>query len=343
MTYKVAYTFDDLMLVPTYSEVPSRHAPSTKTNVGQVLEIPIISAPMTTVTEKNMAEAMAEMGADAVLHRYMSIEEQVVMYLDVQAPHKPWVAIGASGDFLERASALNDVGVRKFCIDVANGHSRACFGAVEKIRETYPNCHIMAGNVCSGPGAYNLEQAGANVIRVGIGPGSVCQTRLVTGFGIPQLSAIKWCSEAVLFPETAIVADGGIRSSGDLVKAIAIGANAVMLGGMLAGADQCPGSTVRDPETGRLYKHIHGMASEEGRRQYFKSNEDVAFVPEGISTRVWHKGDVKKIVKNMNDSLKVGMSFANAMTISELQNNAQWVQVTPNGNVEGNPNRKMYK
>ncbi len=349
MQIEEAYTFDDLMLVPKHSTVPSRKLPDTSTKLGiQGLEIPIISSPMNTVTEVKMAKAMSEIGAGTVIHRYMSIEKQRQMFLDSLLlndgfRYEPWVAVGASGDYFERAKALAEVGVRQFCVDVANGHSAVCLEAVHNLRKTfagYDEYSIMAGNVCTGEGASNLEAAGADVIRVGIGPGSMCTTRLVTGFGVPQATAIHWCAEAV--KSAAIIADGGIRSSGDVIKALALGADAVMVGGLLAGTDETPGETERDKQTGHLYKYFHGMASREGREDWF-GREVSAYVPEGSSTRVWHKGEAKKIVTELNSSLQVGMSFANAMTLKELQNNAKWVKITNNGRKESNPNKRMYK
>jgi IMP dehydrogenase len=339
MKIREAYTFDDLMLVPEYSEIESRKQPDTSTVVGHRIEIPIIASPMNTVTEAVMADTMTKLGADAVLHRYMSIEEQCKQFQSVKRP--PWAAVGASGDFAERAQALYDAGVRKFCIDVANGHSKIAALAVHNLRYLLgEEVYIMAGNVCTAEGARVLEANGANVIRVGIGPGSQCTTRLVTGFGVPQLSAIGWCAGGVKL--ASIVADGGIRSSGDIVKALAMGADAVMIGGLIAGTDECPGEVVRDEETGQLFKYYHGMASREGREDWF-GREVSSYVPEGVSTKVPHRGEAKKIVENLNSSLKVGMSFANAKSIKELQQNAKWVKVTDNGRKEANPNKRLFK
>lgn len=345
MKFDMAYTYDDLALVPIHSEIKSRKKPDTSTRVGKgKLQVPIISAPMNTVTEWEMCLAMSEISADAVLHRYLTIEEQVkqLKHIMCKAENKPFVAIGATGDYLERTDELYKVGVRKFCVDVANGHSETCLSAVRALKKTYHSkIDIMAGNVCTAEGAAALEASGANVIRVGIGPGSSCSTRLVTGFGVPQLSAINWCKDKIKNKRsTSIVADGGVRTSGDFVKALAAGADAVMIGGLLAGTSQSPGDTERG-EHG-LYKMFHGMASEEGRRNWF-DKEATAFVPEGDSMRVHFQGDAKRIIEDLVGGLKVGMSFANAKTIKELQKNASWVRITDNGRREGNPNRKMFR
>jgi len=342
MKISKAYTFDDLMLVPRHSTIKSRKEPDTKTFLSRntLLTVPIVSAPMNTVTEREMAKAMIGIGAQAVIHRYMTIEEQVEEFLDSGKGFSPFVAIGATGDFLDRSKALHENGASRFCVDIANGHSDICLQAVEALRNTFRQpFDIMAGNVCSAEGASRLEAAGANIIRVGIGPGAMCTTRQVTGFGVPQLIAIEECSNAV--SEASIVADGGIRKSGDIVKALAMGADAVMVGGMLAGTDETPGETEKDSE-GRLYKFYHGMASVEGRDGWFEKSA-TSYVPEGSSTKVWHKGEAVKIVQELNNSVKVGMSFANARNLEELRANAKWVEVSENGRIEGTPNRKMFK
>lgn len=346
-----AYTFDDLMLVPRHSTIRSRKEPDPSVQIGKTkLRIPIFAAPMNTVTEHEMCQAMAKMGGSSVLHRYMTMDEQVsqfrssVVYLESSTANavKPFVAIGAAGDWLERAEKLYEAGARQFCIDIANGHSSICVQAVRILRDKFgDDVDIMAGNVCTYDGARELEVAGANVIRVGIGPGAACTTRLVTGFGIPQLTAIDMCAYSILREDTTIVADGGIRSSGDIVKALAMGADAVMVGGLLAGTSQSPGDT-RNDDQGNLYKMFSGMASKEGRAEWFDS-EATSFVPEGASMRVPFKGDAKRIVENLVGGLKVGMSFANARTLEELRQNALWVEVSDNGRKEGNPNRRMFK
>jgi len=382
-----AYTFDDFFLAPNYSEIPSRKYPDTSTQLGDIpLTIPIVASPMNTVTETDMAVTMAKLGGAAVIHRYMTIDMQIIQATAAIAQVRAtaglsdpgplqarvFAAVGANGDSLERVDALWAAGVTSFCVDVANGHSVHCVEAVRKIRERCPEAHIMAGNVCTYDGAFRLAEAGANSIRVGIGPGSMCTTRIVTGHGVPQLSAIEDCAlikhpdplalgaimqmknmnaEArergwkehevpelrAVFPQVALIADGGIRSSGDIVKALAIGADAVMLGGLLAGTSDTPGET--HTQDGQLYKYYHGMASEKGRSGYFDRNK-TAFVPEGESTRVAYKGATDKIVQGLVASLQVGMSYAGGDNIAALRQKAQWRRVTGAGAHEGTPHGK---
>jgi IMP dehydrogenase len=351
-----AFTYDDLMLIPQYSNIKSRKEPDVSTVLGNTkLEIPIISAPMNTVTEYEMCQTMGVLGGSAVLHRYLTIDEQIKQFItstvhtpfNVSTPYSPFVAVGATGDWLERAGALYDAGARRFCIDVANGHSLMCIEATTRLRSRFGgDIDIMAGNVCSHQGARMLAEAGANIIRVGIGPGSACTTRLVTGHGVPQLTAINECESAKYNPtdaymNVAIVADGGIRSSGDVVKALAMGADAVMIGGLIAGTSQSPGDTKNNRDY-TLYKDFHGMASEGGRSAWF-DKESTSFIPEGTSMKVMFKGDAKRIVEDLIGGLRVGMSYSGARTLEELRENAQWCRVSENGRIEGTPNRKMFR
>lgn len=336
-----ALTYDDVSLVPCHSKIKSRKQPKTTCENGRER---IIVAPMNTIAEEEMTEALSKIGVDTVLHRYATIERQVEMFKE--GGFDVWAAIGASGDFLERAEALYEAGCRKFCVDIANGHSQVCVEAVTSLRNLFGDkIDIMAGNVCTGEGALTLEEAGANYIRVGVGPGSACSTRLVTGFGVPQLTAVASCAESV--KNALIVADGGIRSSGDAVKAFAAGADFVMLGGLLAGTAETPGHVQyeldEDGNKVRPYKIFAGMASEYGRSEFY-SKEATSFVPEGASMKVSYNGiSAVEIMNKFIGGIKVGMSFANATNIKELQNNVKFVKVTTNGKKEGNPNLRMHK
>jgi IMP dehydrogenase len=311
---------------------------------------------MNTVTGPDMARTMARLGGVAVIHRYMSIADAVAVARGLLADKVGfWIAVGANGDSEERVDALSDAGVTAFCIDVANGHSVHCVEAVKRLRTKLPDARIMAGNVCTFDGAYRLAEAGADAIRVGIGPGSMCTTRLVTGHGVPQLSAIEDCArikeypgdpetqmlmQPNYYPDVAIIADGGIRGSGDIVKALAIGADAVMLGSLLAGTSDTPGDTHKDTETGALYKYYHGMASVEGRASWF-DRERTSFVPEGESTKIPHKGSTEKVLEVLLGGVRSGLSYSGAMNIKELRAMAQWRRVTSAGAVEARPHGKL--
>ena len=350
----MAFTFDDFVFAPVYSDVPSRKAPdtSTKLNLPTTLSIPIVSSPMNTVTEADMLRAMIYAGGTGVLHRYMSIDRQVEITKELlewgvapddKVPEIAWanffVAIGANGDAMERLDRLLEAGARNFCVDVANGHSEHCIKTVKKIKQLHDSAVIMAGNVCTFDGAYRLADVGTDVVRVGVGGGSVCLTRLVTGHGIPQLSAIEDSTRIKhAFPDIKIVADGGIRSSGDIIKALAIGADAVMLGSLLAGTSDTPGKIHRNPDD-TMYKYYHGMASPEGRGSWF-GHAQTSFVPEGESVKIPYRGETSKIVEDLVGELRVGMSYAGAYDLEELRENAEWRRITSSGYTEGTPHGK---
>jgi len=359
-----AYTFDDFILAPVYSAVKSRKDPSVQTQIKDFnFSVPIVSAPMHTVTEEKMAVAMVDLGGVAVIHRYMGIESQVQMAKNLTKRSSLkgiYFAVGLNS-LLERSQRLYDVGARNFCIDVANGHNANCIKAVEIIREMFSDALIMSGNVATFDGALKLAEAGTNSIRVGIGSGSVCTTRMVTGHGVPQLSAIEDCvriktcqnlgyggctepqdgytySTTKAFPNVAIIADGGIRSSSDIVKSIAIGADAVMMGSMLAGTEEAPGEFLE--ENGQLYKYYHGMASDAAREKWFNKTQ-MGLPSEGISIKIPYTGrSAKKIIESMCKSLQIGLSYSGATNLTELRYNAKWVKITSSGYTEGTPHGK---
>lgn len=334
-----AITFDDVTLVPSYSEIMSRKDPDVS-SAG--LKIPIIAAPMNTVCESVMAKAMLAYGGDGVIHRYMTIEEQIGQVLACQVssntPKMPFFAIGATGDYIERFQELFKIGITKFCIDVANGDSLASIKAVTAIKKLQ-NCTLMAGNVCTQTGYERLAYAGADWIRVGVGSGAMCKTRVVTGHGIPQLTALMWAAKAKeKYPDTVLISDGGTRTSGDIVKALAI-ADVVMLGSLLAATNEAPGQVIK--KDGKEYKFYSGMASEHGRslNNWFDRSK-TAFVPEGDSVLLPCKGPVENVLNNLIGGLRVGMSYAGASTLKELREKATFIRITNSGMVEGQPHGK---
>lgn len=336
-----AVTFDDVTLVPNYSTVKSRKDPDVS-SAG--LEIPIVAAPMNTVCEYRMARKLDQLGGIGVIHRYMSIENQLSQLWDFWDTDKskedlPFFAIGATGDFLERAAELYKNDVRKFCIDVASGDSESCVNAVIALRKNAPDAVIMAGNVCTKEGYERLAEAGTNWIRVGVGSGAMCKTRVVTGHGVPQITALMWAAKAKeKYPDTVLVSDGGTRTSGDIVKALAI-ADVVMLGSLLAGTEEAPGET--KVVAGKSFKLYAGMASEDGRalNSWFDRSK-TSFVPEGEAVLLPYKGPVGPVLDNLMGGLKVGMSYAGALNLKELREKATFIKITANGMVEGTPHGK---
>jgi IMP dehydrogenase len=250
-------------------------------------------------------------------------------------------AVGVRGDYLERAEALVEEGVDLLVVDVAHGHSEAVLRAVRALRRRFPDVPIVAGNVATAEGTVDLIEAGADAVKVGVGPGSTCTTRVVTGAGVPQLSAILECARAARERGVPIIADGGIRNSGDITKALAAGASAVMLGNLLAGTEESPGATVI--RNGRQYKTYRGMASlwATARRRSLDSpleEEDIGqIVAEGIEALVPYRGKVADVLRQLVGGLRSGMSYCGARTIPELWENARFVRITPAGLRESLP------
>ena len=323
-------SFDDVLLVPHYSDIESRKSLSTKNSLGNVpLDLPIISSPMDTVTEVAMASAMDAHGGLGIIHRYNSIQDQAALVKDAKEKGLKNIsaAIGVTGDYQERARELVNSGANVLCVDVAHGHHSMMRDALKHLKEQYGgDIHIMAGNVATGKGGLDLASWGADSIRVGIGGGSICSTRLVSGHGVPTLQSIIDCVTAGC--PVPIIADGGMKTSGDVVKALAAGADFVMLGSMLAGTDQAPGQVFDNGN--KKYKVYRGMASSEAQVNWRGKTS----TPEGISTTIPYKGDVSIILDDLKGGIQSGMSYSGAKTIQELQAKASFVQMTSAGRGE---------
>lgn len=244
-------------------------------------------------------------------------------------------AIGVGPDRLERAAALVEAGVDLLAIDTAHGHSAGVLKAVTEMKKAFPDVDVSAGNIATGEAVKALADAGADVVKVGIGPGSICTTRVVAGIGVPQASALSMCAEEAAKLDIPLIADGGIKYSGDVVKALACGASSVMVGGMLAGTEECPGEVVY--YQGRSYKVYRGMGSLSAmkagsRDRYFQDDyEPEKLVPEGVEGRVPYKGPLARVVYQLMGGLKAGMGYCGARTIPELWENAMFVQITDSG------------
>lgn len=333
-TNKEQLCFDDILMVPQHSDIESRKQINLIMNLGSqsTLDLPVIAAPMDTVCETDMAIAMAENGGVGILHRFMSIWNQVEMVRKVSSNGRAvGASVGAKGDYLDDAKRLIDAGACIILVDTANGHSDYAIKAVSEIRNAFPNIHIMAGNVATASGFLALSKAGANSIRVGIGGGSVCTTRIVSGHGVPTLSSVIDCKEVkdLHSLDTAIIADGGIRNTGDMIKAFAAGADAVMVGSMLAGTEEAPGSVMIN-ETGK-YKAFRGMASREANE-----GKDIA-VAEGASTLIKYKGSVKDILSDIRGGLGSGCSYSGVKNLSDLFENSLYIKVSSNTVGENKP------
>ena len=321
--------FDDILMVPQYSEVVSRTSVDLTMPIGGYtwLDFPVIASPMDTVCEKDMAIAIAGSGGIGIIHRFMSAKNQVRMVEEVHNCNNLKLPVGAalSTTFVEEhVEKLINAGASMLLIDTANGHSKMAIDAVIRLKNIVGEyIHVMAGNVSTIEGFIALDVAGADSVRVGIGGGSMCTTRIVSGHGIPTLSSIINIREAKdkFNLNAGIIADGGIRSTGDMVKAFAAGADAVMLGSMLAGAEEAPGDLYFEGD--KKFKSFRGMASKEANK-----DKDIA-VAEGISTRIPYKGSVKDIIKNIKGGIGSGCSYSGVDFLHSLYENSMYIRVSP--------------
>jgi IMP dehydrogenase len=464
-------TFDDVLLVPKRSPIVSRSQTDLRTRLSRniTLNIPIISANMDTVTESGMAIALAREGGVGIIHRFLTIEDQVDEILKVKRSesviieqpytvkpdstvqdakkvmaeygvsgllvedagklagiitrrditfeknnkrkvselmtkevitakagttieqakeilHKQRIeklpvvdekkrivglitskdilkmdeyphaskdkkgrllagaAVGVKGDYLERTEALLEAGADVLVVDIAHGHSDNAINTVHMIKKAFPNCELVAGNVATGDGARDLIKAGVDAVKVGVGSGSICITRVVTGSGVPQLTAVLDSVKVARDHGVPVISDGGVRNSGDMTKALAAGASAVMIGSLFGGTDESPGKTL--VKNGKKFKMYRGMASFYASlgRKYREEGPEVAdsddlndYVPEGVEAMVPYKGSVVEIVRQLAGGLRSGLSYCGAKTIPEMQKNAEFVKMTSAGFIESQP------
>lgn len=308
-------TYDDIFMVPKYSNIESRSDVNTAVEKGDWrFNLPIIASPMNTVCEEEMAIKMSEYGGLGIIHRYNSIPQQVEMVKKCRG-NTIGAAVGATNDYLERAQELHEAGCDVFCVDVAHGNHKYVKDALENLRKEFGGDKlIMAGNTADGDGALHLSRWGANMIRVGVGGGSACTTRVRTGHGVPNVtSLIDSSSPYGVSDDVILIADGGIRSSGDIVKALAVGADMVMLGSMLAGTDESPGEKII--EDGKEYKAFRGMASKEAQNSW----RGKVSVAEGVSSRVPVKGPVDNILTDLKKGIQSGFSYSGARNMKHFK------------------------
>ena len=335
---KKGLTYDDVLLVPQYSDIRSRSQISIKSDLGKGIEldVPIIASPMDTVSETEMANGLGNMGGIAIIHRYNTIEEQSAMIASMPSEILVGAAVGVIGDFKNRARAAVEAGAKLICIDVAHGHHILMKEAITVIKEAMPNVHIMAGNVATLEGFNDLADWGADSIRCNIGGGSICTTRIQTGHGVPGLETIFQCAKSDR--DAKIIADGGIKNSGDIVKAFAAGADAVMLGSLLAGTDCSPG-TIFKTETGELRKTYRGMASADAQRDWRGRVSSC----EGISSSVPYRGKLADVIKELERGIRSGLSYSGARDIKQLYQSAKWTRQSGASSIESTAHINIRK
>ena len=350
------FTFDDVLLVPQYSEIlPGETDVRTRFSRNIGLNTPVVSAAMDTVTEEGMAIAIALEGGIGVIHRNQAPERQAEQVAAVKAAQVPGdsvlanvdshgrlravAAVGVGPDSIVRAEALVRAGVDALVVDTAHGHTRNVIDAIRRYRDSYGTAiDIVAGNVATAEGTAALIEAGADGVKVGIGPGAICTTRIVAGVGVPQLTAIMLAASIARQHDVPIIADGGIRYSGDIVKALAAGADSVMLGRLLAVAEESPGEAER--VGGRVVKQFRGMGSlaamSAGSDRYPQVDRR-KLVPEGVEALVAVAGPLAGILYQLIGGTRAGMTYCGAESIADLRLKARFVQLTHSGQIESHP------
>jgi IMP dehydrogenase/GMP reductase len=344
---RTGLTFDDVLILPRRSSIRSRQDVSVCTRLSRHIElgIPVVAANMDTVCEHEMAVAMARLGGIGIVHRFMPIDTQadeIYLLKEAGASLAVGAAVGTDRDMVDRAKALVAAGADALVLDIAHGHSDHAIDGVRTLKDHFADTDVVAGNVATLDGAGDLVEAGADAVKVGVGPGGVCTTRTVAGVGVPQLTAIADVSPVGV----PVIADGGVRGSGDIAKALAAGASTVMVGSMLAGTKESPGEVEQGPKG--LQKRIRGMASFEAvKARADRSGEDLDEeylsyrAPEGVEGTVPYKGEVSKLVLQLMAGLRSAMSYTGAGTIEEFTALAEFMAVTPQGVIESLPHATL--
>ena len=338
VTIKEALTFDDILLLPRYSNVlpiNTNIALSLTKNIE--LRVPFLSSAMDTVTESRMAIAMGNSGGMGIIHRNLKIKSQSLEVKKVKRKKLlVGAAIGTNQEDLDRARVLKDSGVDLIVIDTAHGHSSKVLKVLSKIKKINNKTPICVGNIATGEAATRLYNSGADIIKVGIGPGSICTTRMVAGIGVPQISAIIEVKKALKNKKIKIISDGGIKFSGDIAKALAAGADAIMMGSIFAGTDESPGKKFM--VKGKIYKQYRGMGSigamsSGSANRYFQKNfkDKSKFVPEGVEGRVEYKGSVSKIIYQLQGGLRSSMGYIGAKNLKGIKKRAKFIKITKAG------------
>ena len=336
---KEALTFDDVTLVPKYSKIlPSEVDTSIKLTNNLKLKIPLISSAMDTVTESKMAIAVAEAGGIGVIHRNLEIKKQIEEIRKVKKQKLlVGAAVGAGPKELKRAKEILDEGVNLIVVDTAHGHTKKVSEIIKYIKRIKDKkIALCAGNIATPDAAKFLLKLGVDIIKVGIGPGSICTTRLVAGIGVPQLSAILSVRKGIKNKNIKIIADGGVKYSGDLAKAFAAGADAVMIGSLFAGTNEAPGKIIK--KNGKFFKSFRGMGSvgamnKGSADRYFqkKQKDRSKYVPEGVEGFSKYKGEVKNIIYKLIGGLRSSMGYLGSKQIKYLRNKPQFVKITKAG------------
>ncbi|MDN3505277.1 MAG: guanosine monophosphate reductase [Rhabdochlamydiaceae bacterium] len=331
---KKAYTFDDVALVPQFNNVPSRTEPNLHSWLTKDLkiDIPILCANMDTTICEDLAEVLLEYGSIPIFHRFTSMEVQIKWVEKYR--EKTFISCGIQR--MEDTIELLKLGAAGVCIDVAHGHSDRMFKFVEQLKAKFPDKTVIAGNVCTAMAYHDLVNAGADAVKVGVGPGAACTTRMVTGFGVPQFTAIKDCAESAEKLRVPLIADGGIRNSRDIMLALAAGASTVMIGKLFALTTESAAPKEEGPK-GLIAKY-RGQASEDFQADYYGGLKEKT-VAEGIDFWAPVKGSARELIDGFLGGIRSGLTYGGARSIKELQRKAEFVEVTSSYLFESHPRK----
>ncbi|MDD2353764.1 MAG: IMP dehydrogenase [Patescibacteria group bacterium] len=327
------FSFNDVLVVPKYNKIASRKEVNFQTKVTKnySIDIPIIAANMDTVCESKMAIAIGKLGGLGVIHRFMTVSEQTEEVKKVKAENLIAAAAVGVKDYEERVKALNEAGVNIIVLDVAHGHSKRTGKTLDYIKEVYPDIDVMVGNVATKDAAEYFISKKADAIKIGIGPGSMCITRIMAGAGVPQITAIMDVYEASQ-GRVPLCADGGMKNSGDIVKAIGAGADCIMSGSLFAGTLESPGEIIKIDE--EEYKEYRGMASYLATVKKLgldgKKVDEVVHV-EGEMTKIKYKGSIRPIINKLLGGLASGMTYTGSKTIEALKGKADFIEISSAG------------
>ena len=325
MSFRRAYTFDEVALVPQFNNVPSRTEPSLETWLTRhrKIQMPLVCSNMDTVISEELADVIVTAGSCPIFHRFAPLEVQEGWV----KRYGPQMFISCGIQKIEEARHLLDLGAAGVCIDVAHGHSDRMFRFIEELKRTHPDKEVIAGNVCTAMAYHDLVNAGADAVKVGVGPGAACTTRLVTGFGVPQFSAIYDCAKIAEKLRVPLIADGGIRNSRDLVLALAAGASAVMVGKLFAMTQES--AAVKRPSeraASGWEAKFRGQASEDFQNEFYGGLKEKT-VAEGIDFWGAVTGSAKQCIEQLLGGLRSGLTYGGAKNIKELQRKAEFVEV----------------
>ncbi len=334
---KKAFTFDDVALVPQFNNIPSRTEPVLESWLTRKLKVhlPIVAANMDTVIGDELAEVLITNGTFPIFHRFSDYEKQVAWV----KKYKEKTFISSGIQKIKETQDLLELGAAGVCIDVAHGHSDQMFHYISELKKSHPDKEVIAGNVCTPMAYHDLVNAGADAVKVGVGPGAACTTRIVTGFGVPQFSAIWECAQVAEKLRVPLIADGGIRGSRDLVLALAAGASTVMIGKLFAVTSQSAAQKRKDPENSKIEQaKYRGQASEDFQIDFYGGLKNKT-VPEGVDFWADLSGTSQELINVLMGGLRSGLTYGGARNIKELQRKAEFVQVFNSYLAESNPRR----